>query len=244
MSIAFITGSTRGLGFATAQALAEAGHSVIISGRTEKATDEARAFLTSVTGVNVDAVTLDVTDEMSILSAAETIRTRYGVLDILVNNAGVVLERPDIPPTEYSSVDVFRATFETNVFGVIAVTNALTPLLRTSTAGRIVNVSSTMGSLSDQADPDSAYFSSLVHAYRTSKAALNSVTIGLSKQLADSTIVVTAVCPGFVQTELTPLNQDAPLTAGEAAGVILNAALLPAGSPSGTFVDAHGPVSW
>jgi NAD(P)-dependent dehydrogenase (short-subunit alcohol dehydrogenase family) len=111
--------------------------------------------------------------------------------------------------------------------------------------GRIVNVSSTMGSLSDQADPNSPYYEAMVPAYRSSKAALNSITISLARTLADTDIKVTAICPGFVQTDLTPINRDqAPLTADQAARVVVTAATLPADAVSGSFIDQNGPVAW
>ncbi|HUG83576.1 MAG TPA: SDR family NAD(P)-dependent oxidoreductase, partial [Euzebya sp.] len=142
-------------------------------------------------------------------------------------------------------LEMFTRTFAINVFGVIAVLEAFLPLLRHSDAGRVVNVSSTMGSLSDQLDPTSPYFSTVVPAYQSSKAALNSITIALSKQLVDTPIKVTSVCPGFVQTDLTPANRaHAPLTADEAAHIVLTAATLADDASSGTFIDHNGPVAW
>ncbi len=244
MSIAFITGGTKGIGFATAEALASAGHTVIISGRDQAATDNAAAQICENTGNTVQAIALDVTNPLSVATAAQQIKETHGALDILVNNAGINIESPGGTPP-FSSADVFRATFDTNVFGVLSVTEALLPLLYESDAGRIVNVSSTMGSLADQSTPDSPYAAAHVPAYRASKAALNSITIGLSKQVESSSIVVTSVCPGFVQTDLTPINKEyAPLTPAQAAETIVAAALLPKGAPSGTFVDAAGVVPW
>jgi NAD(P)-dependent dehydrogenase (short-subunit alcohol dehydrogenase family) len=140
---------------------------------------------------------------------------------------------------------MFRETFATNVFGIVALTEALLPLLRASKAGRVVNVSSTVGSLEAQSNPESPWFSMLVPAYQSSKAALNSVTIELAKTLADTTIKVSAVCPGWVQTNLAPGNfVNAPLTADEAAQVVVAAATLPASAESGRFFDNDGPVAW
>jgi NAD(P)-dependent dehydrogenase (short-subunit alcohol dehydrogenase family) len=118
-------------------------------------------------------------------------------------------------------------------------------LLRKSPAGRIVNVTTTMGSLTDQTDPESPYYGTVVPAYQASKAALNNVTIALAKALADTTIKVTSVCPGFVQTELTPFNRThAPLAAADAAELLARAATLPDHAASGTFIDAAGVVPW
>ncbi|MBZ2196283.1 SDR family NAD(P)-dependent oxidoreductase [Occultella gossypii] len=244
MSIALVTGSTRGLGLATATALVEAGHTVIITGRDAEAVQTTCAVARSV-GLVFEGVTLDVVDPESVASLAELIQNKYGVLDILVNNAGILPEATDPASHDFASVAMFRKTFETNVFGVVAVTEALLPLLRSSKAGRIVNVSSTMGSLADQGDPESPWFSMLVPAYQTSKAALNSITVELAKKLAATPVVVTSVCPGWVQTDLAPGNhENAPLTAVAAAEVVVSAALAPEGASSGTFIDAAGPVRW
>jgi NAD(P)-dependent dehydrogenase (short-subunit alcohol dehydrogenase family) len=108
-----------------------------------------------------------------------------------------------------------------------------------------VNVSSTVGSLNDQADPNSPYYQLILPAYQASKAALNSVTISLAKKLDGTDIKVTSVCPGYVQTELTPLNKaQAPLTADDAARVVVTAATLPDDAESGTFIDRNGRVAW
>jgi NAD(P)-dependent dehydrogenase (short-subunit alcohol dehydrogenase family) len=124
-------------------------------------------------------------------------------------------------------------------------TERLLPMLRRSDAGRIVNVSATMGSLADQADPESPYYSVILPAYQASKAALNSITIALSKFLTDTPIKVNAVCPGFVQTDLTPLNREqAPLTADDAAHTVVRYALLDDAGPSGGFFDHDGAVAW
>src|SRR3954453_23933677 len=140
---------------------------------------------------------------------------------------------------------MFRQTFETNVFGAVSTTEQLLPLLRRSEAGRIVNVSTTMGSLADQSDPNSPYYAVIVPAYQASKASLNSVTIGLSKLLANTPIKINAVCPGFVQTDLTPINRDqAPLTPTDAADVVVRYALLDAAGPSGGFFDEGAAVPW
>ncbi len=140
---------------------------------------------------------------------------------------------------------LFRETFETNLFGAVSVTEAFLPLLRAGDAGRIVNVSTIMGSLTDQTDPSSPYYALTMPAYQASKAALNNVTIALAKQLVQTPIKVTSVCPGFVQTDLTPMNRSqAPLTAAQAAEIVIRAATLPAEAESGTFVDADGPVPW
>lgn len=239
MTTALITGGNRGIGRAVAQALTEQGMDVIIGART--LSDGAAAA--QEIGRGATAVQLDVTDPSSVAAAVDEVAGRGG-LDILVNNAGILPEATH-NSTEIIDVDMFRQTFATNVFGPVAVIQAFLPLLRRSSAGRIVNVSTTMGSLTDQTDPDSAYYSMVVPAYQSSKAALNSVTIAAAKALAGTNIKITSVCPGFVQTDLTPANRDqAPLTAEQAAGTIVHAATLPDHAPSGTFIDSNGAIPW
>jgi NAD(P)-dependent dehydrogenase (short-subunit alcohol dehydrogenase family) len=244
MSIALITGSNRGLGFATAQALASLGHRVIVTARDGAAADKAAATLNEK-GYQAEGLELDVTSATSIEAAVAYVQQHVGGLDILVNNAGILPEATDGEQHEFTSVPLFEQTFATNVFGPVAVTEGFLPLLRKSRAGRIVNVSSTVGSLGDQVNPGSPYYSMVLPAYQSSKAALNNVTIALSKKLADTDIKVTSVCPGFVQTELTPINKaQAPLTADQASQVVVKAASLPADAVSGTFIDMNGVVAW
>ena len=162
-----------------------------------------------------------------------------------MNNAGILPEATHDGDHDFMDSDVLLRTFETNVFGAVATIEAFLPMLRASRAGRIVNVSSTMGSLSDQSDPASPYYGTVVPAYQASKAALNSITIGLSKTLADTNIKVTSVCPGWVQTALAPGNRDqAPVPAEAACAVVVQAATLDEHAESGTFIDEQGPVAW
>ncbi len=242
--IAVITGANRGLGLATATALAGQGHLVILAARSA---DKVRAAAAELAGQGMSAewLELDVDSDVSVAAAADEVSRRHGHVDILINNAGILPEATDTQHHDFSSSDIFRTTFQTNVFGPVAVIEAFLPLLRASAAGRIVNVSSTVGSLADQTDPGSPYYPMVLPAYQSSKAALNNVTIALSKKLADTDIKVTSVCPGWVQTDLTPSGRaQAPLTAEEAAQTVVEAALLGREAASGTFVDQNGPVAW
>jgi NAD(P)-dependent dehydrogenase (short-subunit alcohol dehydrogenase family) len=244
MNIALVTGGNRGIGLATARRLADAGTYVIIGARDPEAGQRAVDQLTGAGG-KADWVGLDVTDATSVWAAAHQLDDRFGKLDILVNNAGVLPEATAAEEREVVDLGLFEQTFATNVLGPITVLEAFLPLLRRSVAGRIVNVSSRMGSLADQTDQQSPYYGMVLPAYQASKAALNSVTIGLSKALADTSIKITSVCPGFVQTDLTPISKDqAPTTSDEAAEVVFRAATLADQAPSGTFVDAEGAVAW
>ena len=202
-SIALVTGGNRGLGLATVAALARAGCTVIAAGRDGVAVDAAVERLKEQ-GLTVEPLVMDVASLPSIAAGATEIRQRHGRLDVLVNNAGILPEAVSTGDHDFVDPAVLAHTFETNVFGAVAVIESFLPLLRASAAGRIVNVSSTMGSLADQCDPDSPYYGTLVPAYQASKAALNSITIGLSKKLAGTTLKVTSVCPGWVQTDLAP----------------------------------------
>lgn len=242
---ALITGGNRGLGLATARLLGQAGVTVILAARDVERSRAAAVALRHQ-DIYANAVPMDVTDPTSVAAAADRVVREHGRLDILVNNAGVLPEATTPGAQQPLDLDLFTRTFATNVFGAVAVTQAFLPLLRASGAGRIVNVSSTMGSLSDQLDPESPYYGTVVPAYQTSKAALNGLTIALSKALADSPIKVSSVCPGWVRTDLGgPENRAAaPLTAEEAAQVVVEAALLDADAPSGTFFGAKGPIDW
>ncbi|MEF3402172.1 SDR family NAD(P)-dependent oxidoreductase [Agromyces sp. CCNWLW203] len=243
-TIALITGANRGLGLATATALARTGATVIIAGRDFEAASAAAEGLVAQ-GLRAEPLELDVASPTSVAAGAAAVESRHGRLDILVNNAGILPEATSETEHEFVDLGAFARTFETNVLGVATVTEKFLPLLRRSDAGRIVNVSSTMGSLRDQTDENSPYYSSVVPAYQASKAAVNSMTIGLSKQLAGTRLKVTSVCPGWVQTDLAPGNREhAPTTAEEAARVVVTAATLPAHAASGTFIDSAGPVAW
>lgn len=243
-TIALITGGNRGLGLATATALARTGAIVIIAGRDLDAVNAAVDSLLGQ-GLRAEALKMDVTSAASVAAGAAEIGARHPRLDILVNNAGILPEATAEGNHEFLDVGALAATFQTNVFGVATVTEKFLPLLHRSDSGRIVNVSSTMGSLGDQSDVQSPYYASVVPAYQASKAAVNSLTIGLSKKLAGTRMKVTSVCPGWVQTDLAPGNREnAPSSAAEAAQIVVTAATLPEHAVSGTFISSTGPVRW
>lgn len=191
MSTALITGGNRGLGRAVAEALAGQGMRVVIGARD----GERGAAAAAEIGRGATSVLLDVTDEDSVRAAAASVQAEVGGIDVLINNAGVLPEAT-AEPGEVVDLALFAQTYTTNLFGAVAVTQAFLPQLRAAACGRIVNVSTTMGSRSDQGNPDSPYYGTVVPAYQSSKAALNSVTISLAKALADTSITVTSVCPG------------------------------------------------
>lgn len=242
---ALVTGANRGLGFAIARQLGRHGVRTIIGSR-----DRARGELAAATlrdeGFDAFAVTLDVDSAASVRAAAAEVAERIGRLDLLVNNAGILPEAT--APSAATPVDtaVFERTFETNVFGAVRMIQSFLPLLLEAPAARIVNVSSTMGSLQDQSDPTSPYFGVVVPAYQASKAALNAVTIAVAKSLVDTTVTVSSICPGWVQTDLGgPANRAAaPLTAEAAARVVVEEGCLSPQLASGQFVGAAGSIPW
>jgi NAD(P)-dependent dehydrogenase (short-subunit alcohol dehydrogenase family) len=246
MTNALITGANKGIGFATAGQLGRSGVKVLVGARDPRKGTDAVELLRAQ-GVDAEVVTIDVTDPASVSAAAAGVHKSHGHLDILVNTAGVLPEATAADRVGGPmDVQMFRDTFDTNVFGAVAVTEAFLPLLSAAPAARIVNVSSTMGSLADQVDPDSGYYGMVLPAYQTSKAALNSMTIAWSKALADTPIKVNSACPGWVQTDLGgPDNKAAaPMTPDEGATVITRLALIDADGPTGGFFDQSGPVRW
>lgn len=242
---ALVTGANRGLGFETSRQLGNAGFVVILGSRSAAAGEAAAAKLRSA-GIDAETVVLDVTSRPSVQAAAAEVQRRHGRLDALVNNAGVLPEATEGNKDGLPDLDLFRRTFETNLFGAVAVLQELLPLLRESKAGRIVNVSTTMGSLTEQLNRDSPYFGLVVPAYQGSKAALNALTIALAKSLADTPVKVNAICPGWLQTDLGgPDNRAAaPMTAAEGARIVVEMACLGDDGPSGRFVDRDGVVAW
>jgi NAD(P)-dependent dehydrogenase (short-subunit alcohol dehydrogenase family) len=243
--VALVTGANRGLGLEIARQLGQAGVRALVAARDPQKGEQAAAELVAE-GLDADTVVLDVESAGSVEAAAAQVTKDHGRLDILVNNAGILPEATAGDATRPLDLALFRTTFETNVFGAVAVTQGFLPLLRRSPAGRIVNISSTMGSLADQGDPTSPYYGIVVPAYQASKAALNGLTVALAKSLADTPIKVNSVCPGWVQTDLGgPDNRAAaPLRADEAARIAVTMACLPDDGPSGRFVDRNGPVPW
>src|SRR5579863_8412722 len=196
------------------------------------------------------ALALDLRDQASIAAAAESIRNEFGRLDVLVNNAGIShAGRPGRPLEEMMksgrasvvSLDEWRAVFETNVFGVIAVTQAMLPLLREAPAARIVNVSSSTGSLTMNSDPSNPR-RAMFGAYSWSKTALNAVTIAFAAELEAAGIKVNAACPGFTATDLN--NFEGTRTVQQGAREPVRLALLDANGPTGTYSSDDGPVPW
>jgi NAD(P)-dependent dehydrogenase (short-subunit alcohol dehydrogenase family) len=228
--ITLITGANKGIGFETARQLGARGMTVLVGARDEA---RGRAAEARLRAEDIDAhhVGLDVTDVKSALTAAEWIDTRYGRLDVLVNNAGIAV-RGGLPSA--TSLDAMREVFETNVFGVITVTNAMLPLLRRAASARIVNVSSEIGSLTFMSDPSSpAWQLPPSIPYPASKSALNMVTAMYARELRDTPVKVNAANPGYCATDLN--GHSGFRTAAEGASVSVHLATLPDDGPTGTL---------
>jgi NAD(P)-dependent dehydrogenase (short-subunit alcohol dehydrogenase family) len=237
--IALVTGANKGIGLEIARQLAQAGVFVIIGAR-DPARGEAAVADLAAQGLQSQSVSIDLIDHATVAAAAETIRAEHGRLDILVNNAGIV-DAEDGPPTA-SSADAARRIIDTNFVGTLAVTQAMLPLLRKAPAARIVNLSSSLGSLSVNGDPASPYYSARLIGYNASKAAVNMLTVQLAQELLDTPIVVNSVSPGYVKTDLTGFAGF--MTPEEGAKLPVEYALLGENAVSGRFVEAAGETPW
>jgi len=238
--IALITGANKGIGLETARQLARQNVTVIIGARDPNKGEQAAKTLRGE-GLPAHAIQLDVTDRKSIDQAAATIERDFGRLDILVNNAGIMLEDPNRELGAHG-LDAWRQTFETNVFGLIATTQAFLPLLRKSESGRIVNLSSILGSIAYQATPGSPTYGFSRPAYNVSKAAVNAYTVQLAYQLKDTKIKVNAAHPGWVKTEMGGEGATMEITEGAKTSVAL--ATIGDDGPNGAYLHMGKPLPW
>lgn len=232
---ALITGANKGIGFAIAQGLGALGYTLAVGARDDTRREAAVERLRA-TGIDAFGVALDVTSDDRVAAAAATIEQTAGRLDVLVNNAGIAGETGSggQDPTTLD-LDVVRTVLDTNVFGVVRVTNAMLPLLRRAPSPRIVNASSNMGSLTLQTGPQLA-------AYAPSKTMLNSITVQYARRLEDTNVIINAYCPGYVATDFTGHNSDR--TPEEGAAIAIKLATLPDDGPRGGFFDDNGVVPW
>ncbi|MEU7336886.1 SDR family oxidoreductase [Streptomyces sp. NPDC007074] len=239
---ALVTGANKGIGYAIAAGLGALGHRVGVGardgGRRETAVRKLRAA-----GVDAFGVALDVTSDASVAEAVELVERQAGRLDVLVNNAGISGEMgPDwVQDPTTLDLGVVRTVVETNVLGVIRVTNAMLPLLRRSASPRVVNVSSAVASLTRQADPD-IEIGPVMAAYSPSKTFLNAVTVQYARQFAGTNILVNAACPGLVATDFTGFH--GPRTPEQGAATAIRLATLPDDGPTGSFAEDDGVIPW
>ncbi|MBW5250517.1 SDR family oxidoreductase [Streptomyces sp. P01-B04] len=233
---ALITGANKGLGREVARQLGLRGMTVLAGARDRsrgtRAVDELRE-----SGIDAHFVQLDVDDEASASAAAKHVTAEFGQLDVLVNNAGIVED--DIAPSATTSAMAERI-YRTNVLGVIATTHAMLPLLRASNAGRVVNLSSRLGSLAKAADLAAPHRALL--AYNSSKAALNSLTLHYAREFAGTPLKINSATPGYVATDLN--GHQGTRTVEEGARVVVDLATLDKDGPTGGFFDEDGPVAW
>jgi NAD(P)-dependent dehydrogenase (short-subunit alcohol dehydrogenase family) len=239
--VALISGANKGIGLETARQLGKLGITVVLGARDlEKG--QAAAEQLGAEGIDARAVKLDVVDSRDISAVADFLATDFGVLDILVNNAGISTEPLGKDSTLTVSEDDLRKTFETNFFAVVNLTNALLPLLRKSSAGRIVNVSSILGSLTLHATKGAGGLGAKMFAYDASKTALNAYTIHLAAVLADTKIKVNSAHPGWVKTDLG--TDAANLDVTEGAKTEVELATLGEEGPTGGYFHLGKTLPW
>ncbi|WP_405918161.1 SDR family oxidoreductase [Streptomyces sp. NBC_00728] len=239
---ALVTGANKGIGYAIASGLGALGYRVGVGARDESRRDTAVEKLRAA-GADAFGVPLDVTSDRSVTGAAELIELRAGRLDVLVNNAGISGEMDPGWLQDPTTLDpeLVRTVVETNVIGVVRVTNAMLPLLKRSASPRIVNVSSAVASLTRQADPR-IEIGPVMAAYAPSKTFLNAVTVQYARQFAGTDILINAACPGLVATDFTGFH--GPRTPEQGAATAIRLATLPDGGPTGSFFEDDGVIPW
>ncbi|RWE79566.1 SDR family oxidoreductase [Mesorhizobium sp.] len=244
-TIAFITGGNRGIGLETARQLAKLGVLPVIGSRNLKSGGDAVAALASE-GLTAEAIEFDVLSAAHHQDAFDYFSNRFGRLDVLINNAGIHREGTPggEPPYTASTtpLDIIRETMEANFFSTVAITDKLLPLVRKSAAGRIVNLSTILASLTLMADPSSPIYSMKSLAYDTSKVAINSYTIQLARELSGTPIKVNSAHPGWVQTEMGGPNAMIDVVEGAKTSVQL--ATLGSDGATGGFFHLGQPLPW
>ena len=236
--VALVTGANRGIGFEIARQLAQQGVTVLLGARNQAAGDEAASRL-AAEGLDVIGQQIDVSNAASISAAAQDIESRFGKLDILVNNAGISIEK-GVAPSD-ADIELMRQTYETNVFGPVAVIQAMLPLLRKSPAGRIVNMSTGLASLALTSGPDAPMHRMQLLSYNSSKTALNAVTVQFANELFDTPIKVNSANPGLCATELSSGKGRPP---ADGATVAVRLALLDSDGPTGGMFGEEGQTPW
>jgi NAD(P)-dependent dehydrogenase (short-subunit alcohol dehydrogenase family) len=245
--VALITGANKGLGLETARGLGKLGITVLLASRDSGKGEKAAKELLADGIADARAIKLDVSSPEDHKRAAEYIRKEFGKLDILVNNAGVMLDDANFGPEGFNtaatvSQKALRDTFDTNFFNIVALTQTLLPLIKQSPAGRIVNLSSVLGSLTLHADEKSDIYKVKGLAYDASKAALNAFTIHLAAALRDTNIKVNSAHPGWVKTDMG--GPTAPMELADGGKTSVQLATLPDDGPTGGFFHMGQTLPW
>ncbi|CAK1862602.1 SDR family oxidoreductase [Vibrio crassostreae] len=241
--ISLITGANKGIGFEIATALGKQGHTVLLAGRNAVATNEAVAIL-SAQGIEAFCLSMDITSDDSIQKAVCVVENMFGKIDILINNAAIRVEEYGKSPSE-QSLTQWLETFDTNLFGTVNATCHFLPLLKRSTKGKILNVSSLLGSVTLHSDTSSYTYTDAfksLPAYSASKTALNSWTAHLAYELRDTPITVNSIHPGYTKTDLN--DGDGTLTPKEGALTAIQVALDKDNSVSGQFIHMGSVLPW
>jgi NAD(P)-dependent dehydrogenase (short-subunit alcohol dehydrogenase family) len=240
--VALISGANKGIGLETGRQLGKLGYTILLGSR-DALKGEVAARQLRDDGVDARVVKLDVVRQADIDAVAKLIANEFGKLDVLVNNAGAMIEKSWTKnSTSETKVADLRATFETNLFAVLALTQALLPLLKKSEAARVVNVSSILGSVSLQATKGSPTYDTKLFAYNSSKAALNVFTIHLAHELLGTKIKVNSAHPGWVHTDMG--GSAAPMNVVDGAKTEVQLATLPEDGPTGRFFHLGKEIAW
>ncbi|MBV7530947.1 SDR family oxidoreductase [Chitinophaga sp. sic0106] len=245
MKFALVTGANKSIGLEVAQQLAQEGIYVFLGSRNLDNGIAAAGTLKAMGLNNVAAIQLDVTDDTSVMNARQEIGRQTKVLDILINNAGIFGGHPQTALD--ATIDQFKTTYDTNIYGAVRVTQAFIDLLKASSAPRIVNVSSSQGSITLHSDPSYKYYDYKGAIYHSSKAALNMYTVVLAYEFKNTPFKINAVCPGFTKTDFN--RHMGPGTVEDAGKRIVKYALIGADGPTGKFFSEEnnpdtGEIPW
>ncbi|MEK3900073.1 SDR family oxidoreductase [Paenibacillus sp. FSL R7-0179] len=234
-----ITGANKGIGYETARQLGAMGFTILLGARDGEKGREAAASLNKA-GVSARHLPLDVTNQQTLDAAFKSIKEEFGSLNVLINNAGISKDG-GVSPSQLE-MSVLKETFETNFFGMFAVTRTLLPLLRERPNGRIVNLSSGLGSLTINNDPKSEWSRFNLLAYNSSKTAVNALTVMLAKEFKDTSLKINAADPGYTATDLN--RHTGYRSVQQASEIVARLATLPEDGPTGGFFDDNGEVPW
>jgi NAD(P)-dependent dehydrogenase (short-subunit alcohol dehydrogenase family) len=240
MKTILITGANKGIGFETARQLLRMGHFVFLGSRDPQRGKDAIQKLKDEGLTNVELLSINVADKTSVDAAAAALSARIDRLDVLINNAGIAGQMPQNAST--IAVENIRQVFDTNFFGAIQTTQAFIPLLKKSDEPCIVNVSSDLGSLGNQTDPNFSFIDVKLTAYCSSKTALNAFTVMLAYELRDTPFRINSVSPGYTATDLNQHRGHKKVEEGVAA--VVRYALVDSSGPTGKFFSDEGETPW